>query len=299
MACQGNKLSSFFININDQSNGYKALILSSLSFSLMSICVKNIAGRIPIVEIIFFRSLISLIITRLQLHNKRINPWGKNKKLLILRGVLGTSALFCVFKALGSLPIASATVIQYTYPTFTAIGAWLFLKEKNNINIWLAVVIGWIGICMVLQPSWGEDLVFKFSLNEILIALSGAILTSMAYLCIRKLSKTEENLVIIYYFPFISLLLTTPIILKDYISASGIDLIWLLATGIFTQSGQVLITKGLKLLTAGKASSISYIQVLFSSILGFIFFNEGIDPLTALGSLFILSATLISIKSNN
>ena len=65
---------------------------------------------------------------------KRISPWGINKKLLLIRGIVGTGALFCVFKAIDSLPLATATVIQYTYPTFTALLAWC-KKENFNCNI--------------------------------------------------------------------------------------------------------------------------------------------------------------------
>ena len=58
-----------------------------------------------------------------------INPLGYQRKLLLIRGFLGTVALFCIFKALTILPIATATVIQYSYPTFTVICAFFFLKE--------------------------------------------------------------------------------------------------------------------------------------------------------------------------
>ena len=64
------------------------LVFASFFFSLMTLCVKNIDKRIPIYELVLFRSLISLIITLLIINFKNINPWGKNRPLLILRGVL-------------------------------------------------------------------------------------------------------------------------------------------------------------------------------------------------------------------
>ena len=73
------------------------LVYASFFFSLMTLCVKNIDKRIPIYELVLFRSLLSLIITLFIIKLKNINPWGKNKKLLILRGVLGTLALICIF----------------------------------------------------------------------------------------------------------------------------------------------------------------------------------------------------------
>ena len=69
------------------------LVFASLFFSIMTVCVKKIDERIPIYELVFFRSLISLLITSIIIRKKNINPWGNNKTLLILRGVLGTIAL--------------------------------------------------------------------------------------------------------------------------------------------------------------------------------------------------------------
>ena len=76
----------------------------------MTVCVKAIGGRIPISELVFARATISIIITRFYLYKHNINPWGYQKRLLIIRGLLGTVALFCIFKALTILPIATLPV---------------------------------------------------------------------------------------------------------------------------------------------------------------------------------------------
>ena len=80
------------------------LVFASFSFSLMTLCVKNIDKRIPIYELVFFRSLISLIITLFIINLKKINPLGKNRPLLILRGVLGMGS-FIMTASLFSSPI--------------------------------------------------------------------------------------------------------------------------------------------------------------------------------------------------
>ena len=116
-------------SIDNHLKGIKFLIGSGLAFSLMSVCVKEVGERIPVAELVFARATISLIITRLLLFKNNINPWGFQKRLLLIRGFLGTVALFCIFKALTILPIATATIIQYIYPTFTVICAYFLLKE--------------------------------------------------------------------------------------------------------------------------------------------------------------------------
>ena len=286
-----------FLGSNEERKGNIALLVSALAFSLMSVFVKKLDGRIPITEIVFFRGLISLIITRVQLNKEKINPWGNNRRLLLLRGLFGTLALYCVFRALSNLPIATATIIQYTYPTFTAIAACIFLKEKTNNKIWLAVIAGWAGIWIMVQPEWKEQIILKYSTVEVWVAILGALLTALAYICVRYLSRSEENLVIIYYFPLVSVVFTLPMVITDFNFPTVIDSIYLLNIGVLTQIGQLGITKGLRILTAAKASSINYVQIVFATMWGFAFFDERIEITTILGSLMILVASLISISS--
>ena len=127
----------------------------------MTVCVKAIGGRIPISELVFARATISIIITRFFLYKNKINPWGYQKRLLIIRGLLGTVALFCIFKALTILPLATATVIQYIYPTFTVVCAYIILKEIIIKRILYSIIIGWIGIVLVSQPDSTPTLIFK------------------------------------------------------------------------------------------------------------------------------------------
>ena len=188
-------------NIEKNLKGIKFLIGSGLAFSLMSVCVKAIGGRIPISELVFARATISIIITRFFLYKNKINPWGYQRRLLLIRGLLGTVALFCIFKALTILPIATATVIQYIYPTFTVICAYIILKEFILKRITYSIIIGWIGIVLVSQPEFNSNSNIKETILAIIIALLGALMTSLAYICVRKLSSKEHPLVIIYYFP--------------------------------------------------------------------------------------------------
>ena len=121
-----------FFNQNNNSFKKLNLIFASFFFSLMTVCVKKIDNRIPIYELVFFRSIFSLAITSLIIKKKELNPWGKNRKLLILRGLLGTIALLCIFYAIRNMPLNISTVIQYTYPIYISIFSGLFIKEGRE-----------------------------------------------------------------------------------------------------------------------------------------------------------------------
>ena len=278
--------------------GIKFLLGSGLAFSLMSVCVKAIGGRIPVSELVFARAVISLIMTRFLLFKNNINPWGYQKKLLLIRGLFGTLALFCIFKALIILPIATATVIQYIYPTFTVISAYFILKENINTKIVYSIIIGWLGIILVSQPQWTSSNNIFSIVIAISIALIGAIMTSLAYICVRKLSAKEHPLVIIYYFPLVSIPLSIPLLINNFILPSGIEWLWIIGIGFFTQIGQLCITEGLRLIPAGQATSLNYSQVIFSSIWGVLIFQEAITKTIYLGGLCVLISTIISISAS-
>ncbi|WP_413677776.1 DMT family transporter [Prochlorococcus sp. MIT 0916] len=286
------------INLDKNLKGIKFLIGSGLSFSLMSVCVKAIGEKIPVSELVFARATISIIITRFFLYKNKINPWGYQKRLLIIRGLLGTVALFCIFKALTILPIATATVIQYIYPTFTVICAYIILKELIFRRIVYSIIIGWIGILLVSQPELTTNNDIQEIILAIIIAILGALMTSLAYICVRKLSSTEHPLVIIYYFPLVSIPLSIPFIINDFVLPIGTDWLWIIGIGIFTQIGQLCITEGLRLLPAGQATSLNYSQVIFASIWGVLIFGETITSSIYLGGFCVLISTIISISAS-
>ena len=270
------------------------LVLASFFFSLMTLCVKKIDNRIPIFELVFFRSLLSLIITLLIINIKNINPLGNNRPLLVLRGLLGTIALISIFYAIRNMPLSISTVIQYTYPIFISIFAGIFINEKITRNIIIASIIGWLGILIIINPIQLSDINVEVEYTSIFIAFLGSICTALAYITVKKLSFTEDVYVIIQYFPLVSLITLLPFVLINWVTPNWLELVWIICIGLFTQLGQTFLTIGLKKLTASNASTINYLQVLFGSAWGILFFSEMINVNFLLGASLVLLGTIIS-----
>ena len=268
------------------------LVLASFFFSLMTVCVKKIDESIPIYEIVFFRSIFSLVVTSIIIKQKKINQWGKNKGLLIIRGLLGTIALLSIFYSIRNMPLSISTVIQYTYPIFISIFAVFLIKEKINFNLIIALFLGWFGILTILNPY--QSTAYEIDKFAICIAFTGAITTSLAYIAVKKLSMEENIFVIIKYFPLISVITLLPIVCVNWITPRISDLIWIIGIGLFTQAGQTFLTIGLKNLPASQASSINYFQVLFGSVWGIYIFGEDITINFVIGSIFVVLGTIIS-----
>ena len=287
--------STNILNINTKYNKF-SLLLASLFFSLMTVCVKKIDNRIPIFELVFFRSIFSLIITYIILKKRKIYPWGINKFLLIVRGVLGTIALMCIFYSIRNMPLSIATVIQYTYPIFISIFSVIFINEKLNKYIIFALFTGWIGIFIILNPYQFSSLDINLKYISIIVSFIGAICTSLAYITVKKLSQKENIFVIIKYFPLISTIFLLPIVIFNWVPPKGSDFIWIIGIGFFTQLGQTFLTVGLKNLPTTQAATINYCQVLFGSLWGIYIFNEKITINFIFGSILVLLGTIISTR---
>ena len=284
------------------------MISSALSFSLMGVCVKALGGRIPVTEVVLARSVVSLLLSMVMLRQAGLNPWGQRRWLLVLRGVIGTAALLCVFAALARLPLAPATVLQYLQPTFTALLAWLLLRERVGPRVLLAALLGWLAVVMLSSPAELSGLfgpVASLLLGQrsaplplagVVLALAGALLSACAYVSVRALGRSEHPLVIVFYFPSVGLVLTLPAVLIDPVMPTGTESLALLGVGLFTQLGQIGITKGLLGLPAARATAMSYGQVPLAALWGWWFFQEPLDPDTALAAVLVLAATLLSLR---
>ncbi len=279
-----------------------AMLASALSFSLMGVCVKQVAGRIPAAEVVLVRALMNVLLSWLLLRRAGISPWGQRRGLLIVRGAIGSVALLCVYIALVELPLASATVLQYTYPTFTALLAWLMLGEPIGRRVLLAVLLGWSGVLLVarpaelLGPALGLDRGTSLAGPAVLIAMAGAFCTALAYVSVRSLARSEHPLVIVFYFPLVALPLSLPLVLLNPVLPTPLELLWLLGVGVFTQLGQVCLTSSLVALPAARATAISYVQVAFAGLWGWLLFGEALDGWTVAGASLVLAATLISLS---
>ena len=272
------------------------MVASALSFSLMGVCVKQVGGRIPVAEVVFARAIVSVALSWWLLHRAGIPAWGKRRWLLIWRGAIGTAALVCVYAALAALPLAAATVLQYLYPPFTALLAWLMLGEPIGKRVLAAMALGWLGVLRVAQPAGLLQGGATLALVPVLIAVAGALFTAFAYVSVRSLGTSEHPLVIVFYFPLVALPLSLPLVALNPVLPTPAELLWLVGVGVFTQLGQVYLTRSLTALPAARATAISYVQVLFAGGWGWLLFGESIDSWTIAGAGLVLAATLVSLS---
>ena len=271
------------------------MLLSALGFALMSACVKAVAAyNIPVFEIVAARALVSLVISYCDVKRKGISLWGNNKPLLIARGTAGSLALICVYYAVTTLSLAEATILQYLHPVFTALLAMVFLKERVQPATIFCIVLCLIGLTIMVKPSAGLDSI-SLPWFSVMAGIVGAMGSAVAYVIVRRLSTTEDSSVIIFYFPLIALPLSLTLLGNDFVIPDAKALALLVMIGVFTQIGQIGLTKAMQTEAAGKATAYSYVQVVFSIALGWAYFGEIPSLTTVIGGSLIIMGALVNV----
>ncbi|WP_193787380.1 DMT family transporter [Moritella marina] len=276
--------------------GVRFMLMSALAFAIMTACVKLVSTHgIPVFEIVAARAIVSLIISYVDVRRKGLSVWGHNKQLLIARGAVGSLALICVYYAVTTLPLAEATILQYLHPVFTALLALVFLKERIQRSTIVCILCCILGLVLIVSPEITLSASNELPLFSVAVALMGALGSAIAYVIVKRLSNTEDSSVIIFYFPLMALPLSVFLLGDDFVMPDAEALILLILIGIFTQIGQVGLTKAMKTEVASKATAYSYIQVVFSIIFGWLLFSEVPSIWTWAGGALIIIGALINV----
>ncbi|WP_051718975.1 DMT family transporter [Hymenobacter sp. IS2118] len=257
------------------------MLLSTVLFAGMNACVKQLS-HLPALEIIFFRSIFSIVASYVALRRLGVAPLGHNRRLLVSRGSTGAVALVCYFLALQNLPLATAVTAQYLAPIFTAVmGIWL-VREPVRGWQWLFFALSFGGVVLVQQggpPASAGAGTAAAGLAFLGVGVLGALLSGLSYNAIRKLRGREHPLVIVFYFPLISLPLAALGCLFQWQSPQGADWFWLLACGAFTQVAQVSMTRAYQLERLSRVAPLNYLGLFYALGLGYVFFGEIFGPL--------------------
>ena len=277
------------------------MLISALGFALMAACVKEVSGLgIPVLEIVAVRSIVSGIISYVDIKRKKIPLFGHNKVLLIARGTVGSFALMFVYYTITTLPLAEATLLQYLHPVFTAILALFFLKETIQRSTIACIVISLLGLFIIIQPNLAlSNLQLDSGVHYPWLSIGSGVLgafgSAVAYILVKKLTKTDDSSVIIFYFPMVAFPVSMILLGSDFVVPSLAAAGLLILIGIFTQVGQVGLTKALHCADANKATAYAYVQVLFSVFIGWAYFSEVPMATTIMGGGLIMVGALINV----
>jgi drug/metabolite transporter (DMT)-like permease len=264
------------------------MALAVLFFSVMNLGVKYL-DRLPVMEVVFFRAIVSALLAYASLRVAGHKPWGPRMELLVLRGVLGFIAMSAFFVTLQEMPLASAVTIQYLSPFFVAVLSIFLLGEPMSPLQWLWFILAMAGVVCIK----GFDA--QVSLWYLALGIFSALFSGLAYSTVRKLKDYHHPFVVTFYFHLISLLLSIVPASLSFEMPQGHEWWVLLATGIFAQLGQLFMTLSFHLEKANIVASMNYIGILYGLIYGYFFFHETLTWGSLGGILLILFSVCMNV----
>ncbi len=274
------------------SEGVRSMFISTLAFSLANVCVKQVS-HLPVMEVVFFRCLLGVTFCFIGLKKDNADWRGANRKLLLLRGLFGTTALYFFFLTLQKIPLASAVTIQYLSPIFTTIIAIFLLKEKIRLPQWFFYAIAFSGVLFI------EQFDTRVSFLYLAVGIISAFCSGMAYNLVRSLREREHPLTVVLHFQLTGLIAGFFLMFFDFQMPTGSDWLYLLLIGVTSQIGQIFLTNALQKEKAASVAIVNYSGLLYGLAIGWFVFGEaqGLESLT--GMLLVVFGVILSIIYTN
>ncbi len=260
--------------------------LSAFMFASMSVAVRYASDSLSSEMLVFLRNSFGLLFLLPWLYHGGLSHLKTGRlPTHITRSITGLASMYCFYYAISHLHLAEAVLLNL----FTAIIAMIWLGEEATRKLLLAILVGFAGVCLILKPGMG---ILTFAA---LIGLISAVFAAMAMVSIRHLSSTEPTRRIVFYFSFITTVISA-IPMFWFWQTPGLDtLLAMMFAGLTATIGQLLLTYGYSLAPAAKVSPYSYNTILFAALYGWIFWSEAPDTLTLFGALLIIIAGIMTL----
>ncbi|MBI4575378.1 MAG: DMT family transporter [Planctomycetes bacterium] len=258
---------------------------SSLCFAVVATLVKGLAGEVPVHLAVFARSAVTVAVVWVCL---RTRPGGPPRavhvRLLALRALAGTGALWCYFHAISEIPVVDAVMLQATAPVYVHALARPFLGERTRAASWGLLALSLAGVALILRPNLEPRTLGALS------GLASGLLSAVAYLSMRGLRETDDPWVIILWFSVAASGLTAIPALGAARVPTPAQLATLLAVGLVATAAQVLLTHAYRWAPAGPVSLLGYLQAVFAGLLAWAVLGEAPQASALAGGALVLTA---------
>lgn len=246
------------------------MLLASLFFACMGVCVKFAAARYSAAEIVFYRSFISLLLMFVLVRLRGVPLATPHWRWQLSRGLTGFLALFSYFYTITLLPLATAVTLNYTSAIFLAL--YLALRGwQVQRGILAALGVGLLGVVLLLKPTLQAD-----QWQAGLIGLGSGILAAGAYFQVRELgARGEPESRTVFYFALISACCAGIwLLFQDWQALDWPGAGWLFGVAAFATAAQLSMTRAYKRGHTLAAAGLAYSTVVFASFFGAWFWDE-------------------------
>ena len=265
-------------------------MLASFVFSVMALLIKLLGQHLHITQILLVRQIgMSIMVSPAILRNFPGSLRSERPGLQLLRVFFALVAMLCGFTAIIYMPLADATAIFFAKSFFVTIFAVIFLAETVGVYRWSAVLIGFVGVMIMLQP--GTD---NFSIYG-LASLAGAAGAAGVMILLRLLSRIDSAYTIMTYGALgVGIVMILPGI---YYWQQPTETEWLLlvAVGMVSYYAQKCNIFAYKYGEASLLASLDYVRLLWATLFGFLIFDQFPDLSTWIGAAIVIVAAIFMI----
>lgn len=274
--------------------GSLIVLLASLISVLMTSLIKHVGQSIPVVEILFLRQILVLVIIS-PVILKNIDTVFKTKvfRFHILRGSISVIAMLTGFTAVVYLPLAEVTAISFARTLFTTILAIFFLKEVVGIRRWSSVIVGFIGVLIIVRPEPGNINAYA------LLAIASAFFVSNINILMRKLSQIENPSTIMAYQSIIVILAMSGPAIYLWVTPTWDEAFFIVVIGCLMSLMQWVFIQAFKVGEAAAIAPMEYSRLVYAAVIGIVFFAEIPTLWTLTGAGIIMASTLYTLHRNS
>lgn len=263
------------------------MVLAAVSFGLMGVFVKLGAATLDTVALVFWRTLFAVLllggVALLRRQRFATPQLGRHLK----RGLIGYTSLLAYFYAISHLPLSTAVTLNYTSPMFLALLSVLLLKEKLSRPALLALLLGFVGVTLLLRPTFDGA-----AWQAGLLGLSSGLLAGWSYLHVRELGQAgEAEWRTVFYFALISTLGGGLLLLgRPWQPLTADNLPWVLGLGATATVAQLAMTRAYKVGRKLLVANLSYLTVVFSALFGALVWQQQLGA----GELLAMALIIVS-----
>lgn len=277
-------------------------VLSTFLFAIMIALIKQLSETVPTGEIVFSRcffALIPLLMMNLMQGNLSDCIRTDHPMRHATRAVVGASAMFSWFMALKYLPLPEATAISFAAPLMVVALAALFLGETVRLYRWGAVLLGCVGVFIILWPrlmqSGDGAEQNDTAMLGVWFAISATCLMAVASILVRRMTKTERNSAIVFYFFVATSIFSLVSLYWGWVLPDWTTLGLLVLAGIFGGVAQIIMTQAFRLTEASLLAPFDYVNMVWAIAIGAVLFDEYPSAQVMLGGAIVIAAGLLVV----
>lgn len=278
------------MNINDVFRAALWMCGALVSFMAMALGGRELSSELSTFQVLFFRSLIGLVIVATLARVHGVNPFKSLRLgLHIARNIAHFAGQFGWFFAIATIPLAEVFAMEFTIPIWAALLSALFLGERLTARRLLALGLGLTGVLLIVNPGSGLLHPAAFA------ALGAAIAYAASYVLTKRLTLTETPLIILFYMTIVQLPLGLFGAIPNWHSVHVAQLPWLLVVGITALTAHYCIARAFALADVSVVLPMDFLRLPLAALLGYALYGESIGALTVIGGLLIIGANAATL----